>query len=338
MPRSSEVIRQWNIIRALDGARQGLPVQALAASAGVSVRTIWRDLAALQEAGFPLYDEKVDGRTFWRLDRTPFRHLEDRGFTLTQLCALYFSRTLVECLAGTPFQGDLEAAFDELARTLPPRMREFFDRIPAVIDAKRGPMRVRAGQLSHDTIARLLDATLHQRRAEMAYHSASSARTKTYVVEPYRLVYADGGLYLLAFVPEYDALRTFAVERIEALTVLDVTFERRVDVDARPFDQSLGVNMGTPVRVELEFTAGAAAYVRERVWHASQTVTDQPDGSARVSLEVCMDGPLTSWILGFGPSVRVLAPDALRAQIREALQKALGLYETVETAPRHLVG
>ena len=186
MARSAEVIRQWNIIRALDGARVGAAVQDLAASAGVSVRTIWRDLAALQEAGFPLYDEKVDGRALWHLDSTPFRHLEDRGFTLTQLCALYFSRTLVECLAGTPFQQDLQSAFNELGRTLPPRMREFFDRIPAVIDAKRGPMRVRAGELPHETIARLLDATLHQRAIEMRYHSASSARTKRYTVEPYR--------------------------------------------------------------------------------------------------------------------------------------------------------
>ena len=336
MPRSGEVIRQWTIIRALDGARQGVPVQALAQGQGVSVRTIWRDLAALQEAGFPLYDEKVDGRSFWRIDRTPFRHLEDRGFTLTQLCALYFSRTLLECLAGTPFQEDLRSAFDELARTLPPRMREFFDRIPAVIDAKRGPVRV--GDLPHQTIARLLDATLHQHRVEMDYYSASSARTKHYLVEPYRLVYADGGLYLLAFVPEYDALRTFALERIKGLTLLEGTFERRVDVEAHPFDQSLGVNMGPPVHVELEFQPTIAAYVRERLWHPSQTVVDQPDGSARVSLDVCTDRALTSWVLGFGPLVRVLAPDSLRAEIGDALRKAGALYETVETGPRHLVG
>ncbi|HSL21108.1 MAG TPA: transcriptional regulator [Vicinamibacterales bacterium] len=331
MPRGSEVIRQWNIIRALDGARQGVTVQDLAEQAGVTVRTIWRDLAALQEAGFPLYDEKIDGRAHWRLNSTPFRQLADRGFTLTQLCALYFSRTLVECLAGTPFQQDLRGAFEELARALPPRMRAFFDRIPAVIDAKRGPVRVRAEALPPEIIARLLDATLHQRRIEMRYHSASSKRTKAYTVEPYRLVYADGGVYLLAFVPEYAALRTFAVERIEAIVTLEETFERRVDVDARPFDQSLGVNMGTPTRVELEFGPPSAGYVRERLWHASQSLQEQPDGSIRMTLDVCVDWALTSWILSFGPFVRVLAPAVLAADIRTALQKALALYEVEST-------
>jgi predicted DNA-binding transcriptional regulator YafY len=337
MARSSEVIRQWNIIRALDGAKQGATVQDLAKSTGVSVRTIWRDLAALQEAGFPLYDEKIDGRACWFMNSAPFRRLEDRGFTLTQLCALYFSRTLVECLAGTPFQEDLHAAFDELARTLPPRMRQFFDRIPAVIDAKRGPVRVRASDLPHALIARLLDATLHQRRIQMRYHSTSSGRTKAYTAEPYRLVYADGGLYLLAFVPEYDALRTFAVERIEALTVLEETFERRVDIDARPFDQSLGVNMGTPARVEVEFAPRTSAYIRERLWHPSQSLQERPDGSVRMALDVCTDWALTSWILSFGPFVRVLAPESLAREIHMALREASLRYE-VETAGPPLVG
>lgn len=337
MPRGSEVIRQWNIIRALDGSRQGAPVQELAKAAGVTVRTIWRDLAALQEAGFPLYDEKIDGRTYWRLDRAPFRRLEDRGFTLTQLCALYFSRTLVECLAPTPFHEELRAAFAGLERTLPPRMREFFDRMPGVIDAKRVPVRIGAEGMEQDSIARLLDATLHQRRVQMRYHSASSKRTKGYTVEPYRMVYADGGLYLLAFVPEYDALRTFAIERIEAIAVLEDTFERRVEIDAEPFHHSLGVNMGPPARVELEFAPRLAPYIRERVWHPSQSVQDLPDGSLRLALEVCADWALTSWILSFGPYVRIIAPPALAGQIRDALSAARARYE-VETAPGHLVG
>lgn len=335
--RGGEVIRQWNIIQALDGTRQGLTVQDLATRAGVTVRTIWRDLAALQEAGFPLFDEKSDGRTHWRLNSLPFRQLAGRGFTLTQLCALYFSRTLVECLARTPFEADLRAAFAELERTLPPRMRDFFDRIPAVLDAKRAPVRVRTGELPPDLIARLLDATLHQRRVRMRYHSASSNRTKSYIAEPYRMVYADGGLYLLAFVPEYEALRTFATERIEALSVLEETFERKVDIGAEPFHDSLGVNMGTPVQVRLEFAPRLAPYVRGRVWHPSQSLHERPDGSIQLTMEICTDWALTSWILSFGPYVRVLSPGSLAVEIREALEAARLRYE-VETGPPHLVG
>ena len=59
----------------------------------------------------------------------------------------------------------------------------------------------------------------------MRYHSFSSNREKDYVIEPYRLVFAQGGLYLVAFVPEYKQLRTFAVERILSLSLTEERFE-----------------------------------------------------------------------------------------------------------------
>ena len=68
MPRGAEVVRQWTILQAIDGAPQGLSVAALAKRTGVHKRTVWRDLAALQEAGFPLYDETRTGETIWKLN------------------------------------------------------------------------------------------------------------------------------------------------------------------------------------------------------------------------------------------------------------------------------
>src|SRR5690606_27664628 len=52
--RNREVIRQWNLLRTLDARRHGATVAELARELSVTTRTIWRDLAALQEVGFPL--------------------------------------------------------------------------------------------------------------------------------------------------------------------------------------------------------------------------------------------------------------------------------------------
>ena len=103
----------------------------------------------------------------------------------------------------------------------------------------------------------------------MRYHSFSSNREKDYVLEPYRLVFAQGGLYVVAFVPEYKQLRTFAVERILSLSVTEERFEP-VDLPEDAFAHSLGVNQGTPERVEIVFEPRIARYVKERVWHPSQ--------------------------------------------------------------------
>ena len=96
-------------------------------------------------------------------------------------------------------------------------------------------------------VAQLLDATLNHRRIGVRYHSFSSNREKDYVLEPYRLVFAQGGLYLVAFVPEYKQLRTFAVERMLSLSMTEERFEP-MELPDDAFAHSLGVNQGTPER------------------------------------------------------------------------------------------
>jgi predicted DNA-binding transcriptional regulator YafY len=324
MPRNAEVIRQWNILRAIEAARR-VTIDSLAEQERVTTRTIRRDLEALQAAGFPLFDEVEDGKRYWRIDTRPFKALADTGFTLSELCALYFSRTLVEVLAGTPFRDDLASAFVKFERALSPKMRQFLDRLPNVLQAKREPRRLNAAR-EREMTARLIEATLARRRAAMRYHSLSSGRTKEYLVEPYRLVYADGGLYLIAFVPEYDGLRTFALERTESLSLLEETFEPQEALADEVFQHSLGINQGTPQRIVVEFNAPAARYVAERLWHPSQTLEERPDGSVRLTMDVTDDWALRRWILGFGSAARVLKPDGLATSIARELERMRERY------------
>jgi predicted DNA-binding transcriptional regulator YafY len=325
MPRNQEVIRQWKVLHALESARHGATIDALAGDLEVTTRTIRRDLAALQEAGFPLYDERDDdGRARWRLDGQVLKGLET-GFTLAELCALYLSRNLLEAVAGTPFQRDLTLAFTRLERLLSPRMRQFLDRLPQVLTAKAGP-RARGAPSSPDIVARLLEATLHYRVATMRYDSVSSGRRKDYVIHPYRLAFAQGGLYLLAYVPEYKDVRTFAVDRIASVSLEKQTFRPGRAMPADVFGNSLGVNTGPPSRVDIAFDKRVAPYVRARVWHPSQTLRESDEGGVVMTLDVCNDLPLRSWILSWGPSARVLSPASLADDVRADLVKATAQY------------
>ena len=324
MPRNAEVIRQWSILRELEGAR-GATIDDLAERTGVTTRTIRRDLEALQAAGFPLFDDQFDGKRYWKLEQKAFRRLDATGFTLGELSALYFSRTLVECLAATPFQRDVSTAFDKLAGALTPGMRQFLDRLPLMFEAKGAPARSLDDRAEREHIAKLLDATLHHRRAQMTYFSLSSQREKDYLIEPYRLIYSQGGLYLLAWVPEYTAFRTFAVERIRGLSLQEERFTP-VDLPEETFAHSLGVNEGPPERMEISFDRQIAPYVRERRWHPSQQIVEAPDGGIVVRLDVTNDWALRSWILSFGPLAKVLSPASLSNQIKDETARAAARY------------
>jgi predicted DNA-binding transcriptional regulator YafY len=178
----------------------------------------------------------------------------------------------------------------------------------------------------HEVVVRVLDATLLQRRAMMCYASAASRRTKTYIVEPQRVAYADGGVYVIAWVPEYGELRTFAAERIATFGLLDETFHPRA-LPTQPFPNSLGVYSGPAERIVVEFDPDAAPFVREREWHPSQSIAERGDGGIVLTMEVCNDRALRTWILGFGPSARVTEPVRLIQEIFEAATETRRRYQ-----------
>jgi predicted DNA-binding transcriptional regulator YafY len=322
------VIRQWTILREIERARAGgVTIDELAARCDVTTRTIRRDLQALEEAGFPLFDDKSadDGKTRWLVNGQAFKGM-GAGLTLSELSALYFSRTLLASLTGAAFRGEVESAFEKLASVLTPHMRQFLDQMPRVIAMKKDAGRVSDAQQGN--VGRAVEATLLHRQAEITYDSRSSGRTKTYIVHPYRLAYAQGGLYLLAYVPEYKEVRTFSVERLRKVSLLEERFDPIEELPEDAFPHSLGVHSGPPEQVEIDFQPTVADYVLGRSWHPSQALVEHADGSVRMTLEVCLDRALTSWILSFGPFARVVGPAALARDIAAQLSDARERYDT----------
>lgn len=325
MARNTELIRQWEILREVDNARTGIPIARLVEKRNVHPRTIRRDLDALARAGFPLFDEKVNGTSMWKMNARPFKGLEQLGLSVMELAALYFGRTMLAANGVTPMADEMTRAFAKLEAALPEPTKRFLERLPHMIKAKASGTRRQDARRTREIVTRLTEASLAHRRVDMTYHSASSRRTKSYIVDPMRLTAADGGMYLTAWVDAYDEIRTFAVERIRTLGVRDDHFTPR-SLPAEPFGNSLGVFSGHAEIIDIEFDADVADYVASREWHASQHFFLQDDGSLVMRLVVCNDRALRTWILGFGGTARVLSPTSLARDIYEEFDAARERY------------
>ena len=160
--RNAEVIRQWKILKTIEAGRW-TNVATLAREHGVTERTIRRDLEALQEAGFPLYDERRDGKKVWRLIEGYQQRLT-QSFTLSELAALFFSRNMLSFLGGAPFAQDLESAFAKISEALPRRSLPYLERIQELFSTRPDPWKDYSRK--QDVIAGLIDAILHQRQAQ----------------------------------------------------------------------------------------------------------------------------------------------------------------------------
>ena len=124
----SQAARLHDVIRILE-ARYGATVEELVEECQVTRRTIYRDLQAIVEAGYPLINERQDDGTMLYRFITGYKKLPPITFSLDELMTLYLCRGQLEFLHGTPFQDDLDAIFGRLRSNLPPRSVAHLERI-----------------------------------------------------------------------------------------------------------------------------------------------------------------------------------------------------------------
>jgi predicted DNA-binding transcriptional regulator YafY len=280
-----------------------------------------RDLAALESSHFPILNERIDGEVRWRL-LEDFRNVPALRLSPTELMALAFSRQLLTPLQGTLISASLNSALTKINAAIPSEASDYVQRLDQWFSVGLGPHK--NYRQHRDTIDVLSQAIAHRHTVQMRYYSAGRNATTRREVDPYRLRYVDGALYLIAYCHWRKDVRMFAVERIKALTRTDHPYQMPLhfDIDAYVED-ALVVMRGERITVELTFDKPTAAWVKDRIWHPSQQVTFLKTGQLLMTLQVADTRELLGWILSFGSGVQVMKPDHLQHSVRAEAKKLL---------------
>ena len=114
-------------------------------------------------------------------------------------------------------------------------------------------------------------------------------------------------------------------QRFLRLSLTEDRFEPK-ELAEDAFAHSLGVHQGPAERVEIVFDSSMSRYVRDRIWHSSQTIEERPDGGLILKLTVSNDWALRGWILSFGALAKVIAPVELAVHIRNESERTAALY------------
>jgi len=323
MPRNDQLIRQWQLLRLLESSR-GVTldeiVDRLPPDYARHPRTVRRDLEAL-EVTFPLINERIEGRVRWRL-MDGFRQAPALSFSPTELMALVISRSLLRPLAGTEIQTALDSAMAKASRLLPSASIDYVQQVQNVFAVGLGPHKTY--RQHRETIDRLTQAIAKKRTVQMRYYSASRLRTMRREVDPYRLWYAAGGLYLVGYCHLRKEPRMFAIERMRGVTLTDHPYQLPLGFDLEGFVQdSLMVMRGPRIEVSLRFDKATAAWVKDRIWHPTQKITMLKSGGLILTLTVADSRELLGWVLSFGNGVRVIRPLSLGEAVSSEAKKIL---------------
>jgi predicted DNA-binding transcriptional regulator YafY len=316
----SQAARLHDVIRILE-SRYGATVDELAEECGVTRRTVYRDLDAIRDAGYPLIsDPEADGRTLYSFI-TGYKKLPPITFSLEELLTLYLCRGQLGFLAGTPFQDDLDAIFGRIHSSLPPRSVAHLERIAEAASPKFHGERGYAAK--KDLLKELRRALLYQYRLDLSYTPARRP-TETYRFDPYTLLFYEGALYLGGYAHNRNALRLFLVDRIEEVTVLNDRFEVPEDFSAGDLTGSaFGLIDEDHQTIKVRFGAEIGHLIRERIWRPSQVLQEEENGALTLTFEASGEKEILAWLYSYLPHVEILEPESLRAVFYQSLRDGL---------------
>jgi predicted DNA-binding transcriptional regulator YafY len=319
MAKYDRLLYILNLLR----SRRNLNARMLAEKCGVTERSIYRDIVSLSEANVPIY--------------------YDNGYKLASgnfLPPLNFSFDEYHCLKLT-----LEST--PLAKTA--KYRRLLDQIKTKVDAVLPETVRRKKKFTPETTRIDIITSLAEERGEqfysmiedaitawkclaLKYDSIQSGLTER-VVEPYFIVFRGRAFYFVAYCRLRKEFRTFRIDRVLEVKVLNETFTKRDDINPEKyFAGSWEVFSGDPVEVVVKFRGTAARVVELGKHHPEETV--ERIGENEVLYKVVTRGieEIQRWLLGFGTEVEVIAPPQLRRNFLEIGKYFTTAYQNDTTA------
>jgi predicted DNA-binding transcriptional regulator YafY len=325
MARGEQLGRQWVILQMLITSTDGKSVSDLSNKVNCHSRTVYRDLEALQIAGFPIYTEKKEGKTFWCILETA-KKKAPIPLSLSELMALYFGRDMLNVLKNTIFHDSLKSLFNKIKTTLPAEYISFLEQFEKNIKVGQHPYKLYTG--FKDTLNKVNLAVEARKYVDISYFTMSRNKNTRRKVAPYNIWFFDGTFYLVGLCMKREEIRTFAFDRIRTLEITEEIFKRPDDFSVEEYMRpSFGVFHGEPTQVKIWFAPEAAGYVKEKIWHESQIVSDQKDGSVIFDAEVAGIDEIKIWIMGWGAKAKVLEPESLKEEIKSEIDSLMRLYD-----------
>jgi predicted DNA-binding transcriptional regulator YafY len=290
-------------------ARGHLRAADLASIFEVSIRTIYRDIAALSESGVPIVS--LPGRGYSLVDGyfLPPLFLSTREAT-----ALVLGARLVAGQASLEIASAAEEAIAKLLAIMSEDSRRELRELDDVLDLSPFPGLRQRLDVSDEKVRALWHAILERRVTTLRYVGRNQGRETIRQVEPLRLGYANAAWYLTAYCRLRQEERAFRLDRIETLVVESAKFL------PRPATQGPDV---PAIEVVVRFRGDISRWVRERQnWSFVAEGGSTDDLLARYRLSDLNE--IAPWLLGRGAAAEVIAPPELRDRIRD---EARGLDE-----------
>lgn len=310
--------RQLAITLELQRSRM-LRAEDLAAQFETSVRTIYRDIQSLSEAGVPIFGAPGQG---YSLMEGYF--LPPIGFTAEEAVALLLGTDFIEQKLDTDYSRVARDARRKIEASLPVPVREESARIRETMRLLHADEPMLDERVKH-YLGQVRRAILERHTIRITYLKTipefDGNRLNVREVDPYGLSLVQGNWILIARCGLRQDIRHFRLSRMTELVVLDKHFQMPQDFNLNSYRPPDDRN----VRVQVKASSGIADKIIETGNFYMEAAEECEDGLL-VHFRVRNVEELVPYILGWGGNVEVIEPEFLRVRIREEARKISERY------------
>lgn len=304
--------RLFDLVHLLSG-RRTRTIDEIAQRFDVSVRTAYRDLALLESQRIPVV-----------LDDTGYRLMETA--TLRPLNLTAEEHALLKLALSNPSlrrRSALRATLESLEAKLDAAARKVEESPRALHLAGRD----RSGESTDRFLADLERAAAGLETVEMRYRSLSGSPSDPRRLDPYIVFEREGAWYLIGHCHRHGEQRMFRLDRIQEMKPLGAHFTRPQDFSLDAYlDKSWSLITGRKrFDIELEFAASLAPLFLASQHHPGEKVAQRKNGTILYRVELDSLEEIARWLMGFGGTARVIAPDDLRALLESMASEIVAI-------------
>lgn len=292
--------------------------QELADRFDVSLRTIYRDIRSLEQAGVPIFGEAGSGYSIvegYRLPPVLFTREEAMSFVGAQkLMGKFMDRKLQE---------HYETALYKIKAVLRMNEKDWLTNIESKIAVTKPGYDIFNTDVPH-ALSTLFESIALRRKVSLSYKGLNDKSPRQRTIEPVGLFHEMNFWYIHAYCHTRQAYRQFRADRIVQLSLLDESFTREHPSLGELMDEKEQAHQHIPktkVRIRVE-----KSFVRYMIWQRNYFgfISEHDCGPyVEMMFETrdIQDG-LPRWLLMYGDGIQVIEPESLRQRIIHLLQAA----------------
>ncbi|MDO6434203.1 YafY family protein [Flavitalea sp. BT771] len=292
--------------------------QEMADRFNISLRTVYRDVKALDESGVPVIGEAGTGYTIMEGYRLP-----PVMFSREEASALLLGSKLAERFADEAAQKHFSAALYKIKAVLRGTDKDYVEDLTDHIAVVTRSTPV--SETSHQYLSVLQQAAVQKRVIDLQYHSSAKEETTLRQVEPIGLLYYSAAWHLIGWCRLRKGLRDFRLSRMLKVVALDEIFDASSHPSVHEYMRELTSDHSVE-EVVIQFDKHVVKYLREQKYLNGFVSEEDLGETVRMKFMTSSVHYFGHWLLTYAGCATVESPSSLKNLMKELAERLIARY------------